>query len=110
MHLQTILYTMQINVMTNTQRIPGSGKNKHCKSQIYENENVEIFIKYYSEISSRFCWVSFHTKRRNRKHRVIFAPLSFIANKEEVSLIWVQLVIISIEVMRDRLSRKQAIE
>ena len=45
----------------------------------------EIFVKYYSKIPSRFCWVSFDTEKLNRKHTDVFALLSFIPNKEEFS-------------------------
>ena len=50
----------------------------------------EIFIKYYTKISSRFSRVSFDTEKLNQKHREVFASLSFIPNKEECSVIWVQ--------------------
>ena len=47
----------------------------------------EIFIKYYSKIPSKFSKVSFDTEKLNGKHRQVFAPLSFIPNKEEFSFI-----------------------
>ena len=49
----------------------------------------EIFIKYCTEITSRFSRVSFDTEKLNWKHREVFAPLSFVPNKEEFSFIWV---------------------
>ena len=51
----------------------------------------EIFIKYYTELTSRFSRVSFDTEKLNCKHREEFALLSFIPNKEEFSFIWIQL-------------------
>ena len=50
----------------------------------------EIFIKYYTEITSRFSRVSFDTEKLSWKHRELFSPLSFVPNKEKFSFIWVQ--------------------
>ena len=41
-------------------------------------------------ILSRFCRISFDTEKLNRKHRELFALLSFIPDKEEFSFIGVQ--------------------
>ena len=49
-----------------------------------------IFIKYYSEIPSRFSRVRLDTEKLNGKHREVFGSLSFVPNKEEFSFIWVQ--------------------
>ena len=43
----------------------------------------KIFVKYYSKILGSFCWVSIDTEKVNRKHREVFAPLSFLPDKEE---------------------------
>ena len=50
----------------------------------------EIFVKNYPKIPSRFSRVSFDTEKLNRKHREVFAPLSFIIDKEKCSFFWVQ--------------------
>ena len=50
----------------------------------------EIFLKYYSKITSRFCRASFDTENLHRKHREVFALLSFVPDKEDFSFIWVQ--------------------
>ena len=46
---------------------------------------MEIFVKYYSKIPRRFCWVNFDTEKLSRKHGVVFPPLPFIPDKEEFS-------------------------
>ena len=50
---------------------------------------VDIFVKYYSNIPSNCCWVSFDTGKLNRKHRELFGPLSFVPDKVELFFIWV---------------------
>ena len=49
----------------------------------------EIFVKYYSKIQSRSCWVKFDKENLNRKHGEQFIPLSFIPDKKEFSFVWV---------------------
>ena len=50
----------------------------------------EIFIKYYSKIPSRFCWISFDSEKLNREQRGICSAVQFVHDKEEFSFIWVQ--------------------
>ena len=47
----------------------------------------EIFIENYPKIPSKFSRVSFDTEKLNRKHREVFALLSFVSDKEEFSLL-----------------------
>ena len=47
------------------------------------------FVKYYSNIPSRLYWVSFDTKKLNRKQRYLLWCNSF-PDKEEFSFFWVQ--------------------
>ena len=47
---------------------------------------MKATVKYYSRIPSRFGRVSFESKKLNRKHREVFAPLSFIPDKEEFNV------------------------
>ena len=75
--------------MANTSQIPDVVKVWSADSR-YMRAEGEIFVKYYSKIPSRFCRVSFDTEMLNRKHRGIFAPLSFIPHKDEISFIWDQ--------------------
>ena len=49
----------------------------------------EIFIKYYTEVTSRFSRVSFDTEKINWKYREVFAPLSFVPNKLIIDVIGV---------------------
>ena len=66
---------------------PGYGKSMSCRLLLVESE---IFVKYYSKIPRRLCWVRFDTKKLNGKHEEVFAPLSFVPDKEEFNVIWVQ--------------------
>ena len=81
--------SIQIKVTTNTPQIPHI-----VKVWVTDYRNMraegEIFIKYYTKITSRFSRDSFDTEKLNWKHREVFAPLSFIPNKEEFSFIWVR--------------------
>ena len=43
-------------------------------------------MKYYPKIPSRFSRVSFDTEKLNWKYSEVFAPLSFIPNKEDFGL------------------------
>ena len=81
--------TIQIKVTTNTPQIPHRVKAwvTHYRNMWAEGE---IFIKYYTEITSRFSRVTFATEKLNWKHRKVFALLLFVPNKEEFSFIWVQ--------------------
>ena len=85
--------TIQIKVRTNTPQTPHMVKAWaiDCRSMWAEDT---IFIKYYTEIKSRFSMVSFDTEKLNWKHREVFAPLSFVPDKEEFSLIRVQFQLI----------------
>ena len=80
---------IQIKVTTNTPQIPHM-----VKAWVTDYRNMwaegDIFIKYYTEITSRFSRLSFDTEKLNWIHREVFAPLSFVPNKEEFSFIWVQ--------------------
>ena len=49
-----------------------------------------MFVEIHPKIPSRFGRVSFDTGKLNRKHREVFAPLSFVPDKEEFTVIWVQ--------------------
>ena len=69
---------------------PGCGKSMSCTLQMYVSERCELLIKYYSQDPERISRVSFDTKKLKRKHREVFALLSFIPDKEEFSFIWVQ--------------------
>ena len=80
---------IQIKVTTNMPQIPHMVKAWAADSWYLWAEG-QIFIKYYTKIPSRFSRVSFDTEKLNWKHRDVFAPLSFIPNKEEFSFIWVQ--------------------
>ena len=80
--------TIQIKVAANTLQIPYMVK-AWATDCWYIWAEGDIFIKYYTKIPSRFR-VCFDTEKLNWKHREVFAPLSFVPNKEEFSFIWVQ--------------------
>ena len=81
--------TIQIKVTVNSPQIPDV-VIAWAADCWYMRVEGEISVRYYSQIPSRFCWVSSDTKKLNRKHRELFAPLPFVPNKEEFSFIWVQ--------------------
>ena len=82
--------TIQIKVTANMPQILDMVKKQALQIADIWDRKLKFLSKITPKISSRFCWLSFHTKKLNKKHRVIFAPLPFITNKEEFSLIWVQ--------------------
>ena len=80
---------------------PAYGKSMSCKL-LYIASGRWHFDKYYSEILSRFFWVSFDTEKLNRKHREIFAPLSMVPDKKEFTFIWLQFPCIRRHPWQDR--------
>ena len=90
--------TIQIKVTTDTPQIPHMVK---AWATDYRNmwAEGEIFIKYYTEITSRFTRVSFDTEKLNWKYGGVFAPMSFVPNnygnvsgvdQDKTALAWIQ--------------------